>query len=510
MDLERIVEACKSGNRNAFGLVYKRYYKKLLAISLYYVSDENIAKDILHDGFIIIMSSIQSLHSADKLESWMCIIIKNLSIRYLKENNSSLVFISDMNESELTNEEDTDSSELNVPSYEELMLLVDELPNGYQKIFRLSVLEGLSHKEIADLLNIAPHSSSSQQHRAKEQMKKLLAEHHYVWFICLLIIIPLGIIIQKMMVGSTTENKHETIVQKVNHAKPSSDTLDESRPTSDKDSIIIRQLKKHSSPIMESVIAAIDTDTLKVDVLAETTNKKNDTTVVKKQHKQYDGSSFDSKKLVATATNQWNIKLVYSGIDNTQNGYNTLFNPGGIGSSDPEQAVVKEQHKHYAPFIIGVSFGKNLSNRFGLTAGLRYSYLKSNFEQTSKYKTETTLQKIHYVGIPLGLKYSIYTTNHFVLYTNAGVALDIPVSNRSISTIIDANGRQNTSNNVLDPSLQWSIFSGIGLQYNLTPHIGLYMEPQLNYYFNNGDHISNTFKDKPLNVEFPLGIRITW
>lgn len=125
MDLERIVEACKSGNRNAFGLVYKRYYKKLLAISLYYVSDENIAKDILHDGFIIIMSSIQSLHSADKLESWMCIIIKNLSIRYLKENNSSLVFISDMNESELTNEEDTDSSELNVPSYEELMLLVD-------------------------------------------------------------------------------------------------------------------------------------------------------------------------------------------------------------------------------------------------------------------------------------------------------------------------------------------------------------------------------------------------
>lgn len=71
MNNKELVELCKKGNEQALGLLYKTYADKMLKICSYYVTDKQAAQDILHDGFIVIMSSIHSLRSPNKLESWM-------------------------------------------------------------------------------------------------------------------------------------------------------------------------------------------------------------------------------------------------------------------------------------------------------------------------------------------------------------------------------------------------------------------------------------------------------
>ena len=172
MNNKELVELCKKGNEQALGLLYKTYADKMLKICSYYVTDKQAAQDILHDGFIIIISSIHSLRSHNKLESWMGKIMRNLSLRYLEQYNmASIVPLEDISYGEEPIDYDyTDE----FPPYDTILEFVEKLPEGYCKIFKLAVLEGLSHKEISSLLHIAPHSSSSQLSRAKEMGEESL------------------------------------------------------------------------------------------------------------------------------------------------------------------------------------------------------------------------------------------------------------------------------------------------------------------------------------------------
>lgn len=82
IDKERFIELCKAGDENALGTLYTNYAPRMKRLCKRYVGDESLAEDILHDGFIIIMSRIGQLHDASKLESWMATIMKNLAIRH--------------------------------------------------------------------------------------------------------------------------------------------------------------------------------------------------------------------------------------------------------------------------------------------------------------------------------------------------------------------------------------------------------------------------------------------
>lgn len=91
MDKERFIELCKAGDEYALGLLYTIHAPRLKRRCLRYVGDEMIAEDILHDGFIIIMSSIHQLKDASKIESWMAAIMRNLAIKYLDRSSKALL-----------------------------------------------------------------------------------------------------------------------------------------------------------------------------------------------------------------------------------------------------------------------------------------------------------------------------------------------------------------------------------------------------------------------------------
>ena len=186
MDAHTLIIRCKAGEREALHLLYEQYRSRLLNICRQYVKDNNVAEDLLHDAFVIILTSLNQLRDDDKLESWMATIVRNVGYHYKMHLDKERAALQQMG---IDKQGVTEAGIM--PDFEELQQLVVQLPEGYQQVFRLSVFEGLSHQEIGHLLGIAPHTSSSQLSHAK-RMLKILIKQSWV-LILLLIAIPAAI-----------------------------------------------------------------------------------------------------------------------------------------------------------------------------------------------------------------------------------------------------------------------------------------------------------------------------
>ena len=181
------IDACKNGDKEALGELYTTYANRLLDVCRHYVNDDLSAQDILHDAFIIIFMSIRDLKDESKLEGWMMTIVRNLSLKYLQSTEKEAIPLSCLDiEIQETACEERKSIELGL-----LLSAIESLPEGNREVFKLSVLDGLSHKEIGELLGINPHSSSSQLFRAKKTLRAMLINY---WMLFLLpILIPVYI-----------------------------------------------------------------------------------------------------------------------------------------------------------------------------------------------------------------------------------------------------------------------------------------------------------------------------
>lgn len=151
MEVVKLVERCKKGEREAQALLYKTYSHKMFGICFRFVSDRQIAQDLMHDGFILIFSSLGSLRHPEKLENWMSRIITNLALQYLNQSRAvSVIPLSGLPEEDepMNTEPDLELLPLDV-----LLSMIEKLPEGYRNIFKLSVFDGLSHREIANLFS---------------------------------------------------------------------------------------------------------------------------------------------------------------------------------------------------------------------------------------------------------------------------------------------------------------------------------------------------------------------
>lgn len=174
MDIEAIVKDCQNGNRDAFGTLYQIFSLPMMGVIGYYVHNKDIAQDILHDGFIVAFTSIVTLKDATKIESWLTTIMKNLSLQYLrKESEHVSIHISDTDIPERLSEQNYETD----LSWSQLESIIQRLPDGYRTVFRLNVLQGLSHKEIAELLGISHLTSASQLHHAKVMLRKMISQY---------------------------------------------------------------------------------------------------------------------------------------------------------------------------------------------------------------------------------------------------------------------------------------------------------------------------------------------
>lgn len=167
-----------------------------------------------------------------------------------------------------------------------------------------------------------------------------------------------------------------------------------------------------------------------------------------------------------------------------------------------------ETAKHRIPIRVGLSMGYRLTDRLSLTTGIVYSNLSTDLNSNSLIYYSIGEQTLHYIGIPAGIKYNLFSWKSLNLYAAAGAMGEKCVSGRVKRKYIYKGNRNETE--TLDATvkpLQWSVNASAGIQYNASTAIGIYAEPGINYYFDNGSSINTIYKDKPLHFSLNVGLR---
>ena len=170
-------------------------------------------------------------------------------------------------------------------------------------------------------------------------------------------------------------------------------------------------------------------------------------------------------------------------------------------SNAPLQLADYSQTKHhYHPMSFGLSVGYNLTPRLTLTTGMVYTYASSDFTSSAAGDDIVETQRLHYIGIPLNVKYKVWGNNAIHTYATAGCQADFNVSAKMQTGDITTDADKDRT--------QWSVGGAVGVQYNIIPRMGIYAEPGMRYYIDNKSRVETIFKEKKLNFNLQLGVRV--
>ena len=172
--------------------------------------------------------------------------------------------------------------------------------------------------------------------------------------------------------------------------------------------------------------------------------------------------------------------------------------------------VVEHKMHHKFPVRAGLSVRYNFNNRFGVSTGLQYSYLASDFSWGSAKSYYAGNQKLHYLGIPVNLTYDIWSNDRFSIYASGGMTMEKCIDG-SVTTDYILNGDFQTrkTEGATEKRLQWSATAAVGVQFRLVSRLSLYAEPGACYYIDNHSSTDNIYKERPFNFNFNLGLRFS-
>ena len=166
---DELITHCLDGDSHALNELYNRYSPKLWGICLRYAKNEMSAEDIMQEGFIRIYRYLEHYKGKGSFEGWMRRTMVNTAINYYKKN------LRTGNESQFDEAygvSSTSADAISVLSTEEILKLVSKMPDGYRTVFNMYVVDGYSHKEIAEELKISENTSKSQLSRARSFLKE--------------------------------------------------------------------------------------------------------------------------------------------------------------------------------------------------------------------------------------------------------------------------------------------------------------------------------------------------
>jgi RNA polymerase sigma-70 factor, ECF subfamily len=174
---EQIIAGCLAGKRFERNMLYKKYASKMLGICLRYATNKAEAEDVLMEGFMKIYSNIKAYRNDGSFEGWMKRIMVNTSITHYRKNNKyHFIEIDHLELSDTESSDEENGNDGNQFSKEEMLQVIQQLPEGYKMVFNLFVFEDYSHKEIAELLEISENTSKTQLLKARKWLRKKLQE----------------------------------------------------------------------------------------------------------------------------------------------------------------------------------------------------------------------------------------------------------------------------------------------------------------------------------------------
>lgn len=511
MENTRIIELCADGDKDAMEQLYRRYAHRMMRIIKRYIADEAAAEDVLHDGFVVVYTRIGEVRSHDRLEYWMGTIMKNLCLNYLKQLDLTTILNEETDMPDVPEMED-------ILSYEELEDIINHLPDGYRRIFKLAVLENKSHKEIGRILGIAPNTSSSQLYHAKVLLRKMIREKKSQMGVVVLVLLSFLAWILRTGEGDASPNVDEPLISE--SLKPGEKEM---LPTVDK--VIGRHritTNRESSDMADSVTYTCDTASVSTpeEEVQSVEEISTSNCRIENQPKQME---WGAKKYVEESgrkSGEWMASLHYSvnggrprpDQANSDYGYDTDTNSPGDSDkpNNPggEQTSVLREVSCDMPVSVGVRFSRSISDRLNIETGLYYTGLKTRIRYHSKHFESRVNYRANYIGVPLMINCRLLQWSRLSVYAAVGGAVEIPVGvNVSERRIKD-------DRSVLIPELsaktQWSVSAGLGLQLSISSKVGLYTEPSVRYNFNNHSTLPTYWQENPTSIAVPIGIRISW
>ena len=196
-----------------------------------------------------------------------------------------------------------------------------------------------------------------------------------------------------------------------------------------------------------------------------------------------------------------------AGAGDYQNRNGVMMNPAlqsQFAATRADQAYLvgyEERQSHDQPISFGLSLSYPFTNRLSLSTGVVYTKLNSDFVTIMPTSQIHRRQSLHYIGIPLTLHFRLWQWRGLSAYLSAGAQADWNIKATSNTDGVDQT--------ITKDRMQWSAGGSLGLQYNPLPQLGIYAEPGIRHYFDNGSTVSNFFKDKPTSFNLQIGLRVT-
>lgn len=566
MKIEKLIERVKAGDADALKTVYETYSQRMRNVCIRITQeDEDTVSDLVQEAFIRAYYSLGKLKDSSKLGEWIVAITKNVSLRYLERKQKVQV----MPFSSIADEFDVESSLASDSMLEEkeLLEIINKLPSGYCKVFKMAVIEGFSHKEIAEKLGIEPHSSSSQLTRAKVMLQAMINKRTLALISIILICVP---ICKYLFWKKDTEEKRLSVAN-VDNAKEKPSANHGTELSNTKSSSVDKKVLATTTPNVKTklpkftvvdsiciktdfekddstnnIVIAIEKDTVSFDTVKQVMPKfeefiaKNDVAPSYKSKWQLLAMGSVGSALAQSA---YKMLVGNKGEDitdgpqpsgpqmfSTWEEYSRYLQQNAHGNmSEAEKALMEiainntnninniknggkivEHEYHDKPITFGLSMTKTINRKWNVETGLQYSLLKSEFILGEDDYYVQKRQKIHYLGIPLRLSYKWFGANRWTAYTSAGIILNIPLSGKTDEQYVTGTVIPYSESWHFTPPFQWTVGTGVGLQYNFTNNWGVYLEPTFSWHIPNGSTTRTIWTKHPFTITVPFGIRFTW
>lgn len=169
--VEKIIDGCCSGDADARKVLYERYAPQMYGVVRRYIKDIPTAEDLLHDGFITVFTKINDYRADGVFDAWCRRVFVNTALNYLRK--TAQFEQEEFADFKIESQNGSDSI-IEKLSVEDIKKSIDLLPEGYKTILNLHAIEGYSHTEIAELLNISESTSRSQYSRARIKLTDIM------------------------------------------------------------------------------------------------------------------------------------------------------------------------------------------------------------------------------------------------------------------------------------------------------------------------------------------------
>ena len=167
-----IIRGCIKGDRYYQNLLYKTYSSRMLAVCMRYFKQRDEAEDCLQEGFVKVFKNIHLFGEKGSFEGWIRKIMVNTAINIFRANQRLIISRELNDDDSFIASDEHDYTEIYSADY--LMNLIQNLPDGYRVIFNMYAIEGYSHKEISEIMNISEGTSKSQLSRARALLQEKL------------------------------------------------------------------------------------------------------------------------------------------------------------------------------------------------------------------------------------------------------------------------------------------------------------------------------------------------